>query len=309
MASKPTTQDSAPVEKPTKSRSPNHPVLSLQVALERAEILQKPYGTNPLSLTNFCKAFKYGVNSSGSIQLLASLGAYGLVSVAGVKDDRKISVTPMADRIVRDAPDRKDLVKKAALMPEIHKELWQKYEPQGGLPHDDILKQYLIWERPGVKFTEDAANGFIERFRSTLDFAGITSKDKLDDEPPPKRAAVDDFVQWTSNGVEQFTTPLRVRQISEDGEWALLEGSDTGVPMSELAVIDPPKEETGSNKSRSENPFTGKSREADGLPPITFPLPNGNSLELRIKKTVTKKDWDRIVKLVALSEGSFVVDE
>jgi hypothetical protein len=50
---------------------------------------------------------------------------------------------------------------------------------------------------------------------------------------------VDDWVQWESQGVKQFPTPRRVRAVMEkDGEWwALVDGSDTGVPVKELTVV------------------------------------------------------------------------
>ena len=43
-------------------------------------------------------------------------------------------------------------------------------------------------------------------------------------------------------------------------------------------------------------------------PRIQFPLPNDNAIEIRLKKPVSKKDFDRIIKLVELSEDSLVGD-
>jgi len=48
--------------------------------------------------------------------------------------------------------------------------------------------------------------------------------------------AIGDQVQWESSGVLQFKHPRRVRWISEDGEWIAVEGSDTGIPSSELIL-------------------------------------------------------------------------
>ena len=57
----------------------------------------------------------------------------------------------------------------------------------------------------------------------------------------PKSASVGDLVQWTSGGVDQFETPRRVQSVHRpDGkEWAFVEGTNTGVPLSELTVVTP----------------------------------------------------------------------
>jgi hypothetical protein len=57
----------------------------------------------------------------------------------------------------------------------------------------------------------------------------------------PKSVDTGDLVQWTSGGVDQFETPRRVQSVHRrDGkEWAFVEGTNTGVPLSELTVVSP----------------------------------------------------------------------
>src|SRR5260370_6602616 len=57
----------------------------------------------------------------------------------------------------------------------------------------------------------------------------------------PKSVDTGDLVQWTSDGVDQFETPRRVQSVHRrDGkEWAFVEGTNTGVPLSELTVVTP----------------------------------------------------------------------
>ena len=57
----------------------------------------------------------------------------------------------------------------------------------------------------------------------------------------PKSASVGDLVQWTSGGVDQFETPRRVQSVHRRNgkEWAFVEGTNTGVPLSELTVVTP----------------------------------------------------------------------
>ena len=50
---------------------------------------------------------------------------------------------------------------------------------------------------------------------------------------------IGDNVQWTSNGQDQFNEPKKVKSISDDGNFAFVEGSDTGIPILELNKIEP----------------------------------------------------------------------
>ena len=54
-----------------------------------------------------------------------------------------------------------------------------------------------------------------------------------------KTVNVGDLVQWASDGADQFDTPRRVRatQRHDRQEWAFVEGSKTGMPVSELTVV------------------------------------------------------------------------
>jgi peptidoglycan hydrolase-like protein with peptidoglycan-binding domain len=55
----------------------------------------------------------------------------------------------------------------------------------------------------------------------------------------PKTVNIGDLVQWAHDGVDQFDTPRRIRamQMHDQQEWAFVEGSKTGMPVSELTVV------------------------------------------------------------------------
>ena len=57
-------------------------------------------------------------------------------------------------------------------------------------------------------------------------------------ETAPTEVKVGDKVQWTSQGADQFVEPKKIKSISEDGEYAFVEGSDTGIPVTELSVAE-----------------------------------------------------------------------
>src|SRR5207253_2140920 len=61
---------------------------------------------------------------------------------------------------------------------------------------------------------------------------------------------------WTCAGIDQFSEPRRVAGISDDGEWAWVDGRSTGVAMGELTkVADPTKSDPSSNpKTPPANP-------------------------------------------------------
>jgi hypothetical protein len=48
---------------------------------------------------------------------------------------------------------------------------------------------------------------------------------------------VGDYVQWTSDGVDQFKPSRKVTQIQDRHVW--VDGSQTGIPISEVTVVEP----------------------------------------------------------------------
>jgi hypothetical protein len=54
----------------------------------------------------------------------------------------------------------------------------------------------------------------------------------------PTEVKIGDSVQWTSQGTDQFAEPRKIKSISEDGKYAFVEGSDTGIPIDELSVTE-----------------------------------------------------------------------
>ena len=158
--------------KKPKLRSPNHPTLTLSEAIDKATLLHNKYGKHAAGIADALSTLNYTSKSSSGAQCIATLSAFGLISLTGKGSNRKVAVSDMADRIIREAPDRKKLIQEAALLPSVHQEVWSEFQSQG-LPHDDILRTHLVWERPeGSRFTEEAVGGFIEQFRATLTYAG-----------------------------------------------------------------------------------------------------------------------------------------
>jgi hypothetical protein len=52
-----------------------------------------------------------------------------------------------------------------------------------------------------------------------------------------------DYVEWVSNGVLQFTS-LKITHFSDDGKYAFVEGSMTGLPIEQLFLVTKEKKTT-----------------------------------------------------------------
>jgi hypothetical protein len=117
----------------------------------------------------------------------------------------------------------------------------------------------------------------------------------------PKSAHTGDLVQWTSGGVDQFETPRRVRGIHQrDGkEWAFVEGTNTGVPVSELTVVTPNSGVTAppSTTAPPADPIASASmdKEREYLRGV---LSRDSSYRLLVSGDIGPKELGRMIKLL-----------
>lgn len=240
QAAQPVEAQAAP-DKLKKMRSPEHPFINLETALKRAKQFYDVALRNAISIASAIKGWGYAEGSSGGLQTTATLISFGLLKDEGTGDKRKLQMTPLALRILLDvrpdSPEREELIKHAALMPKIHKQLWEKWG--ASRPNTMEIKHVLTveWEPP---FNQKTVDAFISEYEETIRFAKL---DEIGTEPKHEEkfvAKVGDWVQWDVNGSLQLPEPLRVRQITPDGQFAMLEGSSTGIPIGQLIPEQPP---------------------------------------------------------------------
>lgn len=232
-----------------RTRSPAYPYVNLEDALERAKQFYGHEGRNAANISVVGKHWGYTEGSSSTAQTVAALISYGLMQDEGTGDKRAVRLTNSALRILLDTrPDsseRAELIKQAALSPKIHRQLWDKWE---SLPSDASLRHILLfdWETP---FNENTVDYFIKEFRETIAFAKLSKADKAGgkeaSEVESKKdestsVKVGDYVQWVSQGSERFHELKRVVRLSDDGQFAFVEGEATGLPMWELEVGEAP---------------------------------------------------------------------
>lgn len=249
----------APMADKPRFRSPPFPYIGLGRALAKTEQLYNAVRHHAAALPTAAKAWETGPKSSATLQSTGALIQYGLLDDEGSGDNRKIKLTPLALKIVMDkrpdSQDRTAAMKEAALAPKVFAELFEQYGTAQDID-DALLIHTLTMERVQqgkAPYSEDSAKDVVRVYRDTLAYAGLTDSDKQSDEGealpaapeqvsrPCATAKVGDFVQWVSGGVVQFAEPKRVRAVSDDSEWAFVEGSQTGIAMSELEVVQAPK--------------------------------------------------------------------
>lgn len=257
-------------KKPVATRSPSYPYVSLREALEKAEAFRVKEGRNAAQREVGVTHWGYKAKSSGGKQTLGALRSFGLMEPEG-----PMKLTEAALRVLLDkrevSPERDALVRKMALLPAIHKRLWERYRTD--LPSDGNLRHSLIFDEG---FNENTVDDFIKEYKATLEYAGLKEGGNM----PPE-------------GEEQ------AENSPEGGEMEVPATTPKGHHPPPPAVPPPP-----AHRSPTPRPDAG------GLLPVTFPLPGDNSLEIRLRSKMSKADFERLKPiLIALLEMSVVETE
>jgi hypothetical protein len=274
--------------KAARLRSPAYPGINLETALKRAKEFHTKERRNSANVAVAVTHWGFVPTSGGAYIIVAALKSFGLFDDEGSGNERKVKLSTRGLRIIlderEDSPERAAAIKEAALAPTIHAKLWRKYG--ANLPSDANLRHELIFE---WKFNENSVDSFIKEYRDTIRFAKLMDSDTIssgvkdtaeDDEEQNESGnalQVGDFVQWESQGILQFSDHKRVREVSSDGKWAFVDGSDTGVPVKELTVVEAPSSAAAvpppaSPASLPPRPRTMvESQTAAGQPPPTAP--------------------------------------
>jgi hypothetical protein len=250
-----------------KGRSPNYPYINLEQAVAKLPGALASMKRHPVGVESAVSAMSLKYTSSSGKLTLAAMRAFGFFEDAG---KGMVKLSPTALDIAADFPPQspgwRAAVQKAALSPNIHKKLWDRYKAD--LPADDELRRYLVRD---LKFTDSAVGDFIDEYKHTIDFSGLATGgaaghnggQRTEDPPPPDKPNPGDKVLW--KGPDDFLAPklYAVGGISDDGEWVFLQGVRDGVPMSEITVQKPE-----SPQLPPRNPAYGK---PDGLEEPTKP--------------------------------------
>ncbi len=230
------------------AKSPKYPNFSLRQAVTQAEKIFKADRRNAIDREVAVKHMGYSSVSGASDKAVGTMVQFGLLEYTGKSEMR---VTQMTVDILHpaDAQGRKIALARAASTPPLFKELKGRF-PDG--VSDDALRSYLM--RSG--FLDRAVNPIVSSFNDTQAFlkqegafesGGPAESEGAEVEPPKGPddekskvtyggARVGDLIQWESQGELQLEEPLRVRWVSDDGQWVAVDGSDAGIRMIEAIV-------------------------------------------------------------------------
>lgn len=245
----------APAPKTGGGRSVNYPFITLEEAIKRATTLWNHAGKNLVAIHATGSFWGYAEKSSGLRSTVSALKQYGLVQDVGDGDDRQIRLTDRALDILIEPPDspkRTNAIRQAALAPKIYAEVLARFSE--GIPaSDSVISSYLLREKD---FNRKTVDSFIANFRANFQLAKITSSanmpSKKDEEANGgSKVKVGDFVQCELGGVLQFLQPREVSRISEDGKFVFVHGSDTGLPIEGISVVEAPILTPPSSQQRS----------------------------------------------------------
>ncbi len=185
-------------QKKKRVRSPNFPFINLEDAIKRTEDFYDREGRNWANIEIASKHWGYSSVASGGALVIAALTAFGLLEDEGARETRKVRLSEAGQKILLDkrpkSQERQAHLQKAALRPKIYGELWEKWG--GALPSDQNIEYLLVSE---MGFNPKSIPRFIEDFRHTLAFAGLSGKIPLE-EPQIQPETAEDGENHSRNG-------------------------------------------------------------------------------------------------------------
>lgn len=131
-----------------KARSPSYPGIDLATALDRARSIYEHEGREAGAVDSLYGDWGLKPRSGAGGVVLAALKKFGLMIDEGAGATRRARLTDLALEILLDdtgSAARDADIQSAALLPEIHQEVWRKYG--GEPPADARLRLWLIRDR------------------------------------------------------------------------------------------------------------------------------------------------------------------
>jgi hypothetical protein len=230
-------------------KSPNYPNMSLEEAISKARVLYDKDGKAGAPKKVGLAHLGYNTLSGPALRTLSTLRKFDLITD---KDGRIIPSQRSIDLLVYPKNSERYIaaLRGIALKPIVYNKLWNKY--QDGFPSDASLKAELIDE---YNFNPKQVDRFIADFKKTIEFAGLTigSGSLSGEDKGDQKLKIGDYVQWESQGIVQFEAK-QITGFSDDGTYAFVEGTNTGLPVGELSMANASVKE--SEKGRSGATFT-----------------------------------------------------
>ncbi|MDQ3801570.1 MAG: hypothetical protein M3384_19280 [Acidobacteriota bacterium] len=159
-------------EKRNVHRSPQFPILDLEDALGKTDIIfkndRRAFTTAEAILSHL--GYENAKRAGYHGRIIAALKHFGFLD----EEANKLRVSETAFKILHlpeESEERNQLLKEAALLPNSFKKLWDFFN--GEIPSDKTLESHLIITE---KFNPDSVEKFIKVFRQTVIFAKLNGE-------------------------------------------------------------------------------------------------------------------------------------
>jgi hypothetical protein len=218
MSTSMSTEPPADAARKPKRRSPSYPAIDLEAAIGRTRQLYDHENQHPTHVEAIVRHWGYKSLNGPASGALAALKKFGLVDEDGAGPARRARVSDLAVDILRNPSEqaRQAAIKRAALSPPIHRELWDRYGAT--LPSDVNLEWELTRDRG---FTDTGAKEFIPEYRATVTFARLTAGATIAAQTPEASEVQQDDDDTTDGGQVRpsgRTRTPRPRRMSESTE-------------------------------------------------------------------------------------------
>lgn len=228
----------------SRPQSPGYPNFPLEKAVDLVGLVFENDRRNIVDREVAAKHIGYSGLSGASEKALATLAHYNLLQKAG-KGQTQVTQTAVDILHPDSEEDRAVALRDAAFSPAIFASISERFAD--GPPSEGALKSWLKRENFLDRAINPVTKAYLETLRyleqqKAIESGGVTpvSESEQSSRNGHNRrfggANLGDLVQWESNGALQFERPLRVRAVSDDGQWIAVEGTDTGIPMSQILV-------------------------------------------------------------------------
>lgn len=232
-----------PATKLQKDRSPSFPFITLQTAVERLVAFERTFGRHETPANKVGRAWKMKDGSSQAFQTLAALKSFGLLDYKGSGPARPMFITEDGRMYLRAQQEtiKRDVLRRAALKPKLIEKFWHVWGADR--PIDDICLDDLHFKH---NFTQSAAETFLRVYDATISYAGLSDSDSgagdendFEGDLPPD-ADVGDLVQVKISGQVLHPQAVRVRAVQEHNgqKWVYVDGSESGVSMEDVEVVE-----------------------------------------------------------------------
>ena len=189
-------------------RNPSFPYIALRIAEERVQkLIDAGFERHPARFENVVIALGYPVKSSAGLQTIAALKAFGLISDTGKGASRKIEVTNLAKRLLKDKRPgvREELLRESALTPSIireHFEVWGPHRP----PDSECLSELTLEEG----FNDEGAKKFLNVYDSTLNYAKVSDSNQIADDGMEDNVELEDGEIQENNNQDEYRHVIKV---------------------------------------------------------------------------------------------------